>query len=136
MHTILMTISASIIALLGGAHLLLTFAGPKLRPRDEEVQRLMEHSSPIITKQTTMWKAWMGFNASHGIGALLFGSVYGYLAIVHSELLFASKALLIIGLLTLLGYLVLAVRYWFINPLVGITVSVACYVISIGVAWA
>ena len=28
-----------------------------------------------------MWRAWVGFNATHGFGLILFGALYGYLAI-------------------------------------------------------
>ncbi len=28
----------------------------------------MQQVSPVITRQTTMWKAWVGFNASHSYG--------------------------------------------------------------------
>ena len=130
MHVALMLLSATVIGLLGAAHLLLTFRGPALHPRDQEVTRSMEQTAPVITGQTTMWKAWLGFNASHGLGALLFGVVYGYLAVSHTEVLFSSQVLLGAGFLALLGYLVLAIRYWFIKPLVGIAVSLACFAIS------
>jgi hypothetical protein len=35
-----------------------------------------------------MWKAWIGFNASHAYGAIFFGLIYGYLALEHSLLFF------------------------------------------------
>src|SRR5688572_12148125 len=77
----LVAASAAIVLLLGLIHLLYTFHGPKLSPRDPELQRRMQEVSPVITRQTTMWKAWIGFNASHGYGAVLFGAVYGYLSL-------------------------------------------------------
>ena len=55
-----------------------------------------------------MWRAWVGFNASHSYGAIFFGLVYGYLALAHGALLFASPYLLGVGLLLLGGYVVLA----------------------------
>jgi hypothetical protein len=39
-----------------------------------------------------MWKAWVGFNASHSYGAILFGLVYGYLASMSSEVVFTRGA--------------------------------------------
>jgi hypothetical protein len=130
-----MLISTTIITLLGTGHLLLTFWGPKLMPRDRELKGSMEKVHPVITTQTTMWRAWVGFNASHSMGAILFGLVYGYLALEHSEVLFQSLPLLVAGLVTLLGYLVLAKAYWFITPLAGISISLVCYVLSIVVSW-
>jgi len=37
-----------------------------------------------------MWKAWIGFNASHSLGAVLFGQVYGYLVLAHAPMLLSS----------------------------------------------
>jgi hypothetical protein len=130
-----MLISTTVVALLGAGHLLLTFLGPKLLPRDRGLKEAMEKVHPVITTQTTMWRAWMGFNASHSMGAILFGLVYGYLALVHSEILFGSLPLQVMGLVLLLGYLALAKAYWFITPLAGISISLICYVLSIVVSW-
>jgi hypothetical protein len=66
---ILMVLSASIVLTLGVVHLAYTFWGPQLTPRDPALQVSMSRISPVITKETTMWRAWVGFNASHSIGA-------------------------------------------------------------------
>src|SRR5215213_814716 len=123
----LVAASAAIILLLGLVHLLYTFYGPKLFPRDRELQTRMQEVSPVISRQTTMWKAWVGFNASHGCGAILFGAVYGYLALAHSAFLFQSIFLLSLGLLLLFGYVFLAKRYWFRTPLRGILLATFLY---------
>lgn len=135
-HNLLMVVSAVIIALLGTGHLLLTLRGPKLLPRDRELRAAMENTHPVITTQTTMWRAWYGFNISHSMGAIMFGFFYGYLALVYPEVLFGSWPLLGFGLITLLAYLVLAKRYWFITPLMGISLALACYVLSVLVSLA
>ena len=109
--------SAAIIMLLGLIHLLYTFYGPKLLPRDRDLKARMQEVSPVITRETTMWKAWVGFNASHSYGAILFGAVYGYLSLAHSAFLFQSTFLLSLGLLLLGGYAFLGKRYWFSVPL-------------------
>ena len=62
---ILMVLSASIVFTLGVVHLVYTFWGPKLLPRDPALQISMSQISPVITKETTMWRCWVGFNASH-----------------------------------------------------------------------
>jgi hypothetical protein len=67
----LMVLSASIILTLGVVHLVYTFWGPKLMPRDPALQISMSQISPVITKETTMWRAWVGFNASHSVGLIL-----------------------------------------------------------------
>jgi len=131
----LLAASAAITLLLGLVHLLYTYHGPKLRPRDRELQARMEQVSPVITRQTTMWKAWIGFNASHGHGLILFGAVYGYLALAHSEFLFRSVFLLSLGLVLLSGYIFLAARYFFRIPLLGVVVATSLYVLALFVRW-
>jgi hypothetical protein len=130
----LVAASASIILALGVLHLLYTFRSSKLHPRDPELEARLKAISPVITRETTMWKAWIGFNASHGLGALLFGLVYGYLALARGALLFGSPFLCAVGLLLLVGYLVLAKLYWFRVPFRGILVALACYVAGLAVA--
>jgi hypothetical protein len=132
----LILISASIVGLLGSAHLLLTFFGPKLRPRDPALQMQMQQVHPVITRQTTMWRAWLGFNASHSLGAMLFGLLYGRLALVHPALLFDDVWLLGGGLAFLLSYLILAIRYWFITPLIGVSLALLGYLAGAGLALA
>lgn len=109
--------------MLGLAHLLFTFRGPKLLPRDPELRARMEAVSPVITRQTTMWRCWVGFNASHSVALILFGAVYGYLALAHGEFLFRSVFLLSLGLVVLLGYVFLAKMYFFRTPLRGVIVA-------------
>ena len=128
--------SAAIILLLGLAHLVYTFHGPKLLPRDRELQARMQEVSPVITRETTMWKLWIGFNASHSFGAILFGAVYGYLSLLHSAFLFQSKFLLSLGLLLLFGCVFLGKRYWFSTPFRGILLATALYVLALVTAWA
>jgi hypothetical protein len=138
MHTIapwLIAASAMIILLLGVLHLLYTFRGPKLKPRDLELQTRMQQVSPVITRQTTMWKAWVGFNASHSFGLILFGAVYGYLAAVHTAFLFQSTFLLALGLCMLFGYAFLAKQYFFRVPFLGVLVATGLYVFALVGHW-
>jgi hypothetical protein len=134
--TILMFASAAVIFSLGTAHLIFTFVGPKLTPRDPALQVRMSEVSPVITKEATMWSFWIGFNISHSMAAMLFGLIYGFLAIVHSDLLFSSSYLLVVGLLTVGGLFVVGKIYWFSGPFIGIGISLACYIASVIVALA
>lgn len=78
---------AAIVFTLGIVHRFFTFVGTKLGPRDPELEARMKAVAPVITRQTSMWKAWIGFNASHSFGAILFGALYGYLTLTQSALL-------------------------------------------------
>jgi len=108
-----MVLSASIILSLGVVHLVYTFWGPMLTPRDPALQISMSQISPVITKETTMWRCWVGFNASHSMGLILFGLVFGFLALAHGQLLFQSPFLLVVVLAMLGGFVVLGKVYWF-----------------------
>ena len=83
-----------------------------------------------------MWRAWVGFNASHSYGLILFGAVYGYLALAHSDFLFQSVFLLSLGLMLLFGYAFLAKRYFFRIPLHGILLATFLYALALIVNWA
>jgi len=127
----LMFISALIIGLLGLAHLDLTYRGPKLLPRDPGLKSLMEKAPLVITSQTSYWRAWIGFNASHSLGAIMFGLIYGYLALFQGGFLFGSWFFLTLGLAALVAYVVMAKLYWFRTPLVGISLSLLLYILSV-----
>jgi hypothetical protein len=132
---VLIIISAAILLLLGLVHLLYTFRGDKLHPRDAELKSRMQVVSPVLTRQTTMWKAWVGFNATHSYGAILFGMAYGYLALLHSAFLFHSTYLLLLGLVLLCGYVFLGKRYWFSVPYRGIVAATLSYVAALLLIW-
>jgi hypothetical protein len=123
--------SAAIILLLGLVHLRYTFRGSKLHPRDPELTAKMMAASPVITQETTMWRAWVGFNASHSFGLILFGAIYGYLAMRHSSFLFHSWFLVVLGFVLLLGYAVLAKLYFFTTPFRGIVLAAILYLLGI-----
>src|SRR6266849_7591913 len=131
---ILMVFSASIVLTLGVLHFVSTFWGPSLTPRDPTLQISMSQSSPIMTNETTMWRCWVGFNASHSLGLILFGMVFGFLALAHGQLLFQSTFLLVVGLAMLGGFVVLCKVYFFNMPLTGISISLVCYVASIALS--
>src|SRR5258708_37516188 len=91
---ILMVLSASIIFTLGVVHLVYTFWGPKLTPRDPALQISMSQIAPVIAKETTMWRCLVGFNASHSIGVILFGLGFRFLPVGHFPLLLLFPFLL------------------------------------------
>src|SRR5258707_2267495 len=93
---ILMVLSASIIFTLGVVHLVYTFRGPKLTPRDPALQISMSQIAPVIAKETTMWRCWVGFHARHSMGIIFFGFGFGFLALAPWPLLFPVSVLVVI----------------------------------------
>lgn len=123
----LVAASGIIVLLLGSLHLLYTFRGTRLHPRDAQLMDAMKAASPVITRQTTMWKAWVGFNATHSFGAMLFGAIYAYLALAHDAFLFRSWFLLALGLVVFVAYTVVSRLYFFSVPFRGIVLAMLLY---------
>jgi len=132
----LVVFSAAMVLLLGSLHLIYTFFGSKLTPRDPTLQARMSEVPLVLTRETTVWRAWIGFNASHSLGIILFGTVYAYLAVAYPAVLFQSKLLVALGGVFLLAYVILAKLYWFRVPLAGVVLAFVSYVAGIAVAWA
>ncbi len=131
---VLVAASAAIILLLGFLHLAYTFFTRKLNPRDDGLERDMRQVPLRLTAQTTMWKAWIGFNASHSLGGILFGAIYGYLALVAWSLLIHSAFFVGLGFAFFASYLLLAKLYWFRRPLIAIATAGSLYVLGIVIA--
>jgi hypothetical protein len=129
-----MVLSAGIIFTLGAIHLIYTFYGPQLTPRDPALQISMSQVSPVISKETTMWRCWVGFNATHSLALLLFGLVFGFLALAHGKVLFHSPFLLAVGLAMLAGLVVLCKLFFFRVPLIGVSIALVCYVASVAIS--
>lgn len=128
--------SAAIFLVLGTIHLVYTFASNKFSPRDAALEARLREVSPVISRETSMWNAWIGFNASHSYGAMLYGLVYGYLAIFRFDVLRAMPFVLAVGFAFLAGFAIVAVRYWFSIPRNGILLSLALYVAGCVLAYA
>ena len=129
-----MLLSAGVVLMLGIIHLVYTFSGTKLMPRDPSLQVSMSLTTPVITKETTMWRCWVGFNATHSLGLILFGLVFGYLALAQPRVVFESGFLLTTGMATLAALVVLCRMYFFNAPLLGISIASICYVISVALS--
>lgn len=133
---LLIVASAGIVFALGGIHLGYTFFGSAFSPREAALEARMKAVSPRLTREITMWNAWVGFNASHSLGAMLFGAVYAYLAIAQATILFDSAFLPALGFAFLLALLTLARVYWFRIPFRGILCATVAYSVALGLRWA
>src|SRR5215469_4488955 len=121
-------ISAAITLYLGGIHLVYTAFTNKLNPAETQLEIVMRRTPMRISSETTMWRAWIGFNFSHGFGLILFSLVFGYLVICRWEVLHTTNFLGILGLLVLLVYVVLARVFWFRAPFIGVCSAMLLYV--------
>src|SRR5687767_13603805 len=98
---------------LGLAHALATPRTPAqakgLSPRDPALREAMAQDTVLLTRRTNMWLAWVGFNLSHSLGAVLFGAVV--VLIGRSQATFEAQGALFLPLAVLVSgaYLVLGI---------------------------
>jgi hypothetical protein len=107
-----------------------TYNPKRLIPYKTGVMGLMKESTLAITKETDMWRAWVGFNISHGVGILFFSATYLYLSTIHITFLENSLFLLLAAPSIALIYLLLSIKYWFRIPAAGSAISLLCFVIG------
>jgi hypothetical protein len=127
-------VGAALFALLGVAHGVLTLRDlhvpRRFTPIDDNLRRAMAETPLRFAPQTTMWKAWLGFNLSHSLGLVIFGAFFGGLALrdfgMVAESLFLRLGAVVVSLL----YVVLALRFWFWAPAVLSAVGTICFVVS------
>ncbi|WP_223787361.1 LIC_13387 family protein [Marinicella meishanensis] len=124
---ILIITGCLILGLLGLIHLIYTLATNKFHARDPAVTAAMQQSAPIITGQTTVWRAWVGFNVSHSVGVLLLPLVYVPLALNHMTLLANSAWFAGLPVVLAAAYAMMAKQYWFKVPLWGSLLALLCF---------
>jgi len=127
--------AAAIVLLFGFMHLWYTLRSKALKPRDAALEARMQEVMPFITRETTMWKAWVGFNLSHSASLIFFGCLYLYLAIRHSLFLEGEPVLLAAGLLFLLSYYFMARACWFRVPRRGVALAIVLYAAGLALDW-
>lgn len=130
----LLEIGGSIFVLLGCLHALYTFLDirrpRRLVPQDPAVTLAMTASPLRLSRDgTTMWRAWVGFNFSHSVGAVLFGVVCIGAGTLLGPVVIPAWVLPVLVAISLI-YLVLSILYWFRVPTLGIAVASLCLLVS------
>jgi hypothetical protein len=116
---------------LGTAHALATPLTPGdakgLAPSDPQVAVAMTRSGLRLTRRTDMWRAWVGFNFSHSLGALVFAAFVFVTG--RSPAVFAAEAPIGVPFAVAVSvvYLVLARRYWFRTPVHGCLLAASLF---------
>jgi len=125
---------ATPVVVLGAAHACLTPRRPGLptglSPADPHLAELMSQTRLRLTPRTDMWRAWVGFNYSHGLGLMVLGGLV--LLSGSSELLFATGAAILVPFAFFASaiYLLLAIKYWFRAPILGCGLSFLLFLCS------
>lgn len=114
---------AAIFCFLGVIHIALTLRdvqnpqNPKsFTPTDDKVRQAMIDARLRLAPATTIWRAWIGFNFSHGLGLLVFGGILGGLGLHDFRLVAGSMALQVTAVVVAGAYALLATQFWFAVP--------------------
>jgi hypothetical protein len=117
--------------LLGIAHAVHTPRRPTdrrgLSPADPRLTEAMTRSRVLLTGRTDLWRAWVGFNLSHSLGAVLFGLLVVLVGRTTASFGCNAGVFLPLAVAVSLAYLGLGVAYWFRTPIVGIALSVLLF---------
>jgi hypothetical protein len=130
LEQVLLVTGALIFGVLGSIHLFYTFVGNRFDPRDAAARAAMESTSPMISRRMSMWQAWIGFNGSHSLGAIVFAAFVLLLALRHMDFLRAHPAFAWLAFANAAAWFAVGARYWFRIPLTGIGLAGACFLIA------
>jgi hypothetical protein len=130
----LLDLGGGIFLLLGFLHALYTFLDigrpRRLVPQDPSVALAMAQSQVRLARGgTTMWRAWVGFNFSHSLGAAIFGVLCICAGVLLGTMVMPAWILPLLVVIALV-YLGLSVLYWFRIPTAAIAVATVCLLVA------
>jgi hypothetical protein len=126
----LLGIAGLVYAVLGLLHAIYTLLDERnptrLAPDDPAVVTAMQGSKLRLSRgATTMWQAWISFNLTHSLAALMLGAACFIVAACFRVFAFPPGALFALAGVSLLVTLI-GQRYWFAIPRVGSLVATSC----------
>ena len=120
----------------GGLHVALTLADtvrPRyFAPKDGSVKPALE-GTPIRfggNAAPSMWRAWLGFNISHGLGVFTFGLLCLLIATQDFKLVERIDAIRPLTIAFSAAYLALSLRFWFYGPVIITGTALACFTVA------
>ena len=139
MIQLLIIVGSSIFALLGVIHTMLTLqdlGNPRnFAPRDAELLAAMQQSAVGLDPKINLWQAWLGFHFSHSLGLLMFGGAFLYVGIFHPSLFSRFALLQVFSVLIPAIYVVLSLKFWFVNPAVFAGIALACFILAAALSY-
>ncbi len=102
----------------------------RLAPRNADVREAMMSTQLKFHPKTNLWRAWLGFNFSHSLGAVVFGLIYLILATSDFDVIIENTVLLWLPLIVSGLFVLLAWRYWFILPLIGTGIGFVSFAVG------
>lgn len=131
---VLVIVAGTIFCTLGGMHAIFTLIDwhhpRRLAPADPSVVTQMASTGLRLSRgRTNMWDAWIGFNLSHSVGAILYGGVCITTGISMRSMTVPWPVFAGLVLVAAI-YEVIAIRFWFRIPAIGIAIAGLCVVAS------
>nr|WP_294950402.1 hypothetical protein [uncultured Mucilaginibacter sp.] len=118
-----------IIALMGVAHLYGTLSSDKLAPNNPKLVADMKTAS-VLTEKLKLFPAWIGFNATHAVGAAFIGISNWYLAAAWFQILQTDRFLPLLTIAAMGLYVWVAKKYWITIIFVPIFIAWLCFAAS------
>jgi hypothetical protein len=128
--------------LAGGLHVLATLLDTVrptfFAPIEGSVKPVMEGTGIRLRRMfpgrsgatPSMWRFWLGFNISHGLGAFTFGLLCLLIATHDFELVERIDAIRPLTIAFSAAYLALSLRFWFYVPAIIAGTATACFTIA------
>jgi hypothetical protein len=122
--------------LAGGLHVALTLADTVrptyFTPRDAALNPALERTPMRFGGRAapSMWRAWLGFNISHGLGVFTFALLCLLIALQDFDLVERIHVLRPLAIAFSATYLVVALRFWFWAPVLITGTATVCFTTS------
>ena len=132
----LVVIAGAIYAVLGALHALFTLMDERnprrLAPDDPAVTAAMQTSKLRLSRgEVTMWQAWISFNLTHSLAAMMFGVGCIVVAAWFGVVVFPPWVLFLLAGISLV-FALIGLRYWFGVPRAGTVIATVCLGVAAG----
>lgn len=119
---------------LGCIHAVLTLRDvrvPKMfTPPDPTLRAAMQSSTVAIHPSSNLWRSWLGFNLSHSLGLVVFGTTLATFAVSAFDTFSQSVPLNVALAGVAVCYVALSRVFWFRDPLIGSSLGMALVAVS------
>ena len=136
-------VAGSVVFMLaGGGHVLATlfdtFRPTYFAPIDSSAKTAVEGTGIRFWRMfpdgggttRSMWRAWLGFNISHGLGAFTFGLLCLLIAAHDFKLIDQIDAIRPLTVAISTAYLTISLRFWFYVPALIAGTATTCFTVA------
>jgi hypothetical protein len=103
-------------------------------PPDVTLRQAMQQSSIRFRGDINLWRAWLGFNLTHSLGLIVFGSVFLYVGIFEPGTFTSSLPVQLFALVVSAAYFATSIKYFFVHPVIGSAIGMVCFLAAAGLA--